>query len=128
MNAGRLVAQGTVRELQAGRATTVRVTTGDPASAARVLTRLGLKNVSTSRAEATGVPTREHDPPTLVAALVAAGVPVSGFVVCTPTLEELFVELTGEGVRRRCVSSFASSPPSCGSSPGGAATRPGCSS
>ena len=33
----------------------------------------------------------------MVAALVAAGVPVSGFSVTTPTLEELFVELTGEG-------------------------------
>ncbi len=97
MNAGRLVAQGTVRDLQAGRRTTIRVATDDPSSAARVLSGLGLKHVSTSRAEATGVPTDEHDPPTVVAALVAAGVPVSGFVVCTPTLEELFVELTGEG-------------------------------
>jgi len=73
------------------------VTTADPSSAARVMTRLGLKDVSTSPAEATGVPTGEHDPPSVVAALVAAGVPVSGFVVCRPTLEELFVELTGEG-------------------------------
>ncbi len=97
MNAGRLVAQGTVRELQAGRSTTVRVTSDDPSSAARVLTQLGLRNVSTSGAETTGVPTRDHDPPGVVAALVAAGVPVSGFVVSTPTLEELFVDLTGEG-------------------------------
>ena len=31
------------------------------------------------------------------AALVAAGVPVRGLVVERPTLEDLFVQLTGEG-------------------------------
>ena len=97
MSAGRLVAQGTVRELQAGRRTTVHVVTDDPASAARVLADLGLGEVTTSRTEATGIPDPQHDPPSVVAALVAAGVPVSGFSVSTPTLEELFVELTGEG-------------------------------
>jgi len=97
MSAGRLVAQGTVRELQAGRRATVHVRTDDPASAARVLTDLGLDAVTTSRTEATGIPHTQHDPPSVVAALVAAGVPVSGFSVSTPTLEELFVELTGEG-------------------------------
>jgi len=97
MSAGRLVAQGTARELQAGRRTTVHVTTSDPASAARVLADLGLGEVTTSRTEATGISTPQDDPPSTVAALVAAGVPVSGFSVSTPTLEELFVELTGEG-------------------------------
>ena len=97
MSAGRLVAQGTVRELQAGRRATVHVTTDDPASAARVLAALGLGGVTTSRTEATGTPNPQHDPPSVVAALVTAGVPVSGFRVSTPTLEELFVELTGEG-------------------------------
>ena len=97
MNAGRLVAQGTVQDLQAGRRTTVRVTTDDPASAAGVLTRLGLSGVMTSPSTATGVPTEGFEAPSVVAALVAAGVPVSGFVMSTPNLEELFVELTGEG-------------------------------
>ncbi len=97
MSAGRLVAQGTARELQAGRRTKVHVTTDDPASAAQVLAALGLGEVTTSRTEATGIPNPQHDPPSMVAALVAAGVPVSGFSVTTPTLEELFVELTGEG-------------------------------
>ncbi len=36
-------------------------------------------------------------PPDLVAALVHAGVPVSGFRVSATDLEELFVSLTGEG-------------------------------
>jgi len=73
------------------------VTTDDPASAARVLADLGLGEVTTSRTEATGIPDPQHDPPLIVEALVTAGVPVSGFTVSTPTLEELFVELTGEG-------------------------------
>ncbi len=97
MSAGRLVAQGTARELQAGRRPKVHVTTDDPASAAQVLAALVLGEVTTSRTEATGIPNPQHDPPSMVAALVAAGVPVSGFSVTTPTLEELFVELTGEG-------------------------------
>ena len=96
MNAGRLVAQGTVRDLQAGRRTTVHVTTDDPASAARVLTPAGSKDVAPHAPRPPASPPAST-PADLVAALVAAGVPVSGFKVSTPTLEELFVELTGEG-------------------------------
>jgi ABC-2 type transport system ATP-binding protein len=37
------------------------------------------------------------EPEAVVAALVGAGVGVRGFAVRTPSLEDLFVELTGEG-------------------------------
>ena len=36
-------------------------------------------------------------PEKMVAALVDAGVPVMGFAVQRPSLEDLFVSLTGEG-------------------------------
>jgi ABC-2 type transport system ATP-binding protein len=36
-------------------------------------------------------------PEAIVAALVHAGVPVRGFAATTPSLEDLFVGLTGEG-------------------------------
>jgi ABC-type multidrug transport system ATPase subunit len=97
MNAGRLVAQGAVDDLRGGQRAGVSVTTSDPAAAAAVLTRLGLTEVGTSASGAHGTPDPEHEPSALVVALVAAGVPVSGFAVTRPSLEELFVELTGEG-------------------------------
>ena len=37
------------------------------------------------------------EPERVVAALVHADVPVRGFAVTTPSLEDLFVSLTGEG-------------------------------
>ena len=97
MSAGRLVAQGTVEELRVARRTTVRVVTGQPGAAAEVLTRLGLTEVTATAAGVSGTPGPEHRASEVVAALVAAGVPVEGFTVNRPTLEELFVELTGEG-------------------------------
>jgi ABC-type multidrug transport system ATPase subunit len=97
MNAGRLVAQGPVEDLRTGRATTVRVRTDDPTAAAGVLGRLGLGDVTTTRTGASGVPPGALAPSDVVAALVGAGVPVDGFTVTRPSLEELFVELTGEG-------------------------------
>ena len=96
MSEGRLVAQGTVDELRGAGVTTVCVTTSRPADAAAVLTRLGVAEVSTARSEVTGHPGAVA-PETIVEALVHAGVPVRGFTVTTPSLEDLFVGLTGEG-------------------------------
>ncbi|HEU5000247.1 MAG TPA: ABC transporter ATP-binding protein [Lapillicoccus sp.] len=96
MSDGRLVAQGTVGELRGSGVTTVCVTTPRPADAASVLTRLGIAEVSTVRSEVYGKP-GSVAPETIVEALVHAGVPVRGFAVTTPSLEDLFVGLTGEG-------------------------------
>jgi ABC-type multidrug transport system ATPase subunit len=99
MSEGRLVAQGPTEELRRGGATTVRVRTPQPAGAAAVLTRLGLVDVTARADEVAGTPRDGADvaPEAIVAALVAAEVPVRGFAVTTPSLEDLFVHLTGEG-------------------------------
>ncbi len=99
MSDGRLVAQGTTAELRGSGAPTVRVQTSQPAEAAAVLTRLGLTDVAAGPAEVHGSPGSPGtiDPEAVVAALVNAGVGVRGFAVTTPSLEDLFVDLTGEG-------------------------------
>ncbi len=97
MNAGHLVAQGSVADLRAGQRATVEVSTTAPADAARVLAGLHLGDVGVTAHGAHGTPGAEHEPSDVVAALVGAGVPVAGFAVTRPSLEDLFVELTGEG-------------------------------
>jgi ABC-type multidrug transport system ATPase subunit len=96
MRQGRLVAQGTVGEVRSGARATVSVTTAMPQEAADVLTSLGLGTITISaggvHGEDAGVAPEE-----IVAALVAAGVGVQGFAVQSPSLEDLFVSLTGEG-------------------------------
>ncbi|MEO7235175.1 MAG: ABC transporter ATP-binding protein [Lapillicoccus sp.] len=99
MSEGRLVAQGTTQELRGGGVSTVRVETAQPAQAATVLARVGLVDVVTGpdTVRATPGPSGSLDPEAVVAALVNAGVGVRGFAVTTPSLEDLFVHLTGEG-------------------------------
>jgi ABC-2 type transport system ATP-binding protein len=97
MREGQLVAQGTLDEVRAaGSRAIVEVLTADPRRAADVLAGLGLAAITTSpvgvRADAGDVP-----PEQVVAALVGAGVGVRGFSVLSPSLEDLFVSLTGEG-------------------------------
>lgn len=96
MHRGRLVAQDTLEALHARGAPRAVVTTPEPAAAAQVLTGQGLNDVSVERPGASAE-LGSADPADLVAALVHAGVPVSGFRVCATDLEELFVSLTGEG-------------------------------
>jgi hypothetical protein len=60
-----------------------------------VLTSLGLTEVAAAE-DATGV-LGPVAPEKVVAQLVEQGVPVRGFAVVTPDLEEMFVSLTGEG-------------------------------
>jgi ABC-type multidrug transport system ATPase subunit len=88
---GRLVAQDDVRALLAptGRA---RVTTTDPAKA---LTHLGRRVVATDGNVLTVLLDGEG-PAVLNAALVAAGVLVEELAVERPTLEDVFLRLTGD--------------------------------
>jgi ABC-2 type transport system ATP-binding protein len=63
----------------------------------QVLTGLGVEEVAiTPKGEVRGVP-GAVEPEKIVAALVQAGVGVRGFSVDSPSLEDLFVSLTGEG-------------------------------
>jgi lantibiotic transport system ATP-binding protein len=96
MHVGRLVAQGSSAELRDQGATEATVDTDQPDQAARVMRELGLTEVHTSRTSATGL-LGEVAPEKVVAACVHAGVAVTGYRVGRPTLEDVFVSLTGEG-------------------------------
>ncbi|HEX2355269.1 MAG TPA: ATP-binding cassette domain-containing protein [Micromonosporaceae bacterium] len=96
MHRGRLVAQKPLAQLRAEAAPRARVETDRPSDAARVLRELGLADVVAGDREATGL-LGPLAPEKVVAALVHDGVPVRGFGVAAPDLEELFVSLTGEG-------------------------------
>jgi len=96
MRTGRLVFQGSLTELRASGAARIRVETAEPAAAAAVLTRLGLPDPQVTGDEVTA-PLTDHEPERICAELVGAGVGVRGLAVVAPSLEDLFVGLTGEG-------------------------------
>ncbi|GAA3205600.1 ABC transporter ATP-binding protein [Nonomuraea helvata] len=96
MRTGKLVAQGTIASLSGGIVARVRVETPDVADAARVLGRLGLADVRSASGEATAE-LGGHAPERINAALVEEGVAVRGLAVLRPSLEDVFVGLTGEG-------------------------------
>lgn len=96
MSAGNLVAQCPIDEFGADRQHLVTVATPDAADAAQVLQRLGLADVVATDNRVTAQP-QGREPEQVVAALVQAGVRVRGFSDQPPSLEELYVELTGEG-------------------------------
>ncbi|MFV0459321.1 MAG: ABC transporter ATP-binding protein [Actinomycetales bacterium] len=117
MRAGRIVAQGSLDELRASQNSRLEITTSTPEAACLVLTRLGLE--PSAQPPSAQPPSTQHpsvqprsggltriiagagEPapsvPRVVRELVAADVAVHGVAVTTPTLEDLFVELTGEG-------------------------------
>ncbi len=113
MHVGRLVAEAPLAELQARATPRIRVDTSQPAPAADLLRKAGLTEVVTGADTATGTllgggplgeptPANAHAERHAVAekvlrALVDESVPVWGFALVTPDLEELFVSLTGEG-------------------------------
>jgi ABC-type multidrug transport system ATPase subunit len=96
MRQGSLVAQGEVHDVRSGARTTVTVETSSPDAAAVVLRGLGVSAVATTLSGAVGEP-GSVEPERIVAALVEAGVGVRGFGLAKPSLEDLFVSLTGEG-------------------------------
>ncbi len=103
MDAGRLVAQQTLADLYAGTTVSVRVRTTEAgaAGARATLTDLGLTAVAAEpaygdSATVTGA-LGDIELARVVPVLVAAGVPVLGFEVASASLEDVFVQLTGEG-------------------------------
>jgi len=101
MRDGRLVWQGSIPALRAGAVQTVRVETDRAADAARVLGELGLTEISaTDGAGDAGVVTAvlgQVAVEKIVPNLVDEHLAVLGFSVLAPSLEDLFVGLTGEG-------------------------------
>ena len=100
MSAGRLVAQGTLEEFRADGDSRVRVRTPDAGRARAVLAGLGLgiapsegEELVIARLGAEGAP----PPEAIVAALVAGDVRVRGFETERRSLEQRFIDLTGEG-------------------------------
>jgi ABC-2 type transport system ATP-binding protein len=96
MRLGKLVFQGELAELRRTAAPRVAVRTTDVAAAAGVFTRLGLAALVTTDDLVTAE-LGEAEPEKVTAELVHAGVGVRGLAVEAPSLEDLFVGLTGEG-------------------------------
>jgi ABC-2 type transport system ATP-binding protein len=96
MSAGRLLRQGTLTEVLSEATAVLRIETTETALAIDVLERLGLSvehiGPASISAKIGDLAAEEVN-----AALVQAGVPVRGLAVQRPALEDLFVELTGEG-------------------------------
>ena len=100
MSVGRLVAQGTLSELRGVGGARVRLESPDRNAASAVFTRFGM-TVAGPGLDGTELLASfgplEPDPDTVVAALVEAKVRVRSFTVERPSLEQRFVDLTGEG-------------------------------
>jgi ABC-2 type transport system ATP-binding protein len=96
MRTGSLVWQGSMADLGSQQKVRVVVETADSAMAKGVLADLGLADIDEQSGVASAV-LGSRPPEQVVAALVAAGVRVRGFAVAKPNLEDIFVQLTGEG-------------------------------
>ena len=96
MHVGVLLTQGPIAQVRAVSEPRARVQTDRPQDAGRVLRQLGLTDVAIESGHAVGT-LGDVAAEKIVAALVHDGVPVTGFAVERPSLEDLFVSLTGEG-------------------------------
>ena len=96
MRTGQLVFQGSLPELRRTGAARVTVHTADAEAAAKVLASLDLADPQATSGEASAV-LGDASPEQVCAELVQAGIGVRGFAVTSPSLEDLFVGLTGEG-------------------------------
>ena len=99
MSRGRLLLQGELAALRGAGLATVSVdTTAEcgPATA-QVLTGLGLADAQVQAEGRVTAALGELPADRVAAALVHAGLPLRGLAVSRPSLEDVFVELTGEG-------------------------------
>jgi ABC-2 type transport system ATP-binding protein len=96
MSEGRLLTQGTLAELRAAGGSRLRVEVDNTATAFATLARLGLGDLDVAGASVTGK-LEGQAPEWCNRELVHAGVGVRALAVEQPSLEDLFVSLTGEG-------------------------------
>ena len=98
MSGGRLLRQGTLAEVLSGGAAVLTVTSPDLERVERVLRGLGLADpvVDASHEQVTAR-LGDCSPEAVAQAVVASGARLRGLAVERPDLEDLFVQLTGEG-------------------------------
>jgi ABC-2 type transport system ATP-binding protein len=96
MRAGQLVFQGPLPELRRTGSPRIMVKTADVAAAAKVFGKLGLADPEPGQ-DVISAELGAAEPERICAELVHAGVGVRGLSVESPSLEDLFVGLTGEG-------------------------------
>ncbi|MCU1448594.1 MAG: multidrug transporter ATP-binding protein [Acidimicrobiales bacterium] len=96
MSLGKLLAQGTIEELQGAGVTRLQVETDDTDAALGVLKRLEVADLEVAGTTITGR-LDGHRPEDCNRELVLAGVGVRSMRTIRPTLEDTFVALTGEG-------------------------------
>jgi ABC-2 type transport system ATP-binding protein len=96
MSLGKLLAQGTIQELQAAGASRLQVESEQTPIAVSVLQRMGLEDIAVDGITVTARLDGQH-PEECCRALVEAGVGVRSLTTIRPTLEDTFVALTGEG-------------------------------
>jgi ABC-2 type transport system ATP-binding protein len=96
MRTGQLVFQGSLDELRARGAARIQVRTSEAQRAAEVLGKLGLADVQATDGEVTAA-LGDREPQDICRELVYADIPVAGLDTPRPSLEDLFVGLTGEG-------------------------------
>jgi ABC-2 type transport system ATP-binding protein len=96
MRSGRLVFSGPLSQLRGGGASRVLVRTAQPDLAAKVLNDLGMAEIRQDGQEVTA-DLGTLQPEFICERLVYAGVPVAGLETPRRSLEDEFVELTGEG-------------------------------
>jgi ABC-2 type transport system ATP-binding protein len=96
MRTGRLVFQGTLDELRTRGSARIQVRTSDALRAAEILGKLGLADVQAADGEVSAA-LGDRAPQDICRELVYADIPVAGLDTPRPSLEDLFVGLTGEG-------------------------------
>jgi ABC-2 type transport system ATP-binding protein len=96
MRTGRLVFQGTLDELRTRGAARIQVRTTEAERAAEVLGKLGLADIQAADGAVTAA-LGDRAPQDICRELVYADIPVAGLDTPRPSLEDLFVGLTGEG-------------------------------
>ena len=97
MTEGRLVAQGTLEELRNHQDTRLVVQVDKPKPAIALLRKHGITAKNSGDNTLVGVVAQDVDVAGINLALVAAGIQVSHLGLQRPSLEDYFVELTGEG-------------------------------